>query len=399
MCSPEVYKINGKSQGNKIIEEIISRGRVTFARYMELALYHPTEGYYMRDAGVIGAAGDFYTSTDVSPLFGKALADQMEEMWRISGRPDPWTLLEFGAGKGLLARDILKHTAGKHHDFHRATGYRIIEKSPAMVRRQKESLSGVIPPGGGIDWQEDLESIGRGPVRGCFFSNELVDAFPVHRVFKDRGRFREIYVAFEEGLLGEVPGDLSEKEIGDYVRELPYDLEDGQIIEINLAMRGWLKKAAGALKQGFLLTIDYGDIAGGLHSPGRPGGTIRSYRRHRLADSLYECPGDQDLTAHVNFSDLTRWGEEAGLQPAGYTSQTYFLMNLGILDYLKSPAEGGFDPGLTKETMAVKKLIMPEGMGTVFKVLVQCKGFDRKPELTGFRGRDFNSQFPKKYRS
>ncbi|MHB8919264.1 MAG: class I SAM-dependent methyltransferase [Desulfocucumaceae bacterium] len=382
-----MYTIKDKSPGNKIVEEIITRGRVTFARYMDLALYHPTEGYYMRDAGVIGAAGDFYTSTDVSPLFGKALASQMEEMWRLSGRPDPWTLLELGAGKGLLARDIMTHTAVEYHDFHRALGYRIIEKSPAMVFRQKESLSGVIPPGGGIDWLEDLENLGQEQVRGCFFSNELLDAFPVHRVFKDRGRFREIYVAYKEGGLREVPGDLSEKEIRDYVKQLPRDLEDGQAIEINLAMRGWLKKAARALEKGFILTIDYGDTARGLHSPGRPGGTIRSYRKHRLAESLYECPGDQDITAHVNFSDLSRWGEEAGLQPAGYTSQTYFLMNLGIMDYLKSPAEEGFDPGLMKETLAVKKLIMPEGMGTVFKVSAQCKGFAGRPELTGFRGR------------
>ncbi|MCL6610946.1 MAG: SAM-dependent methyltransferase [Peptococcaceae bacterium] len=370
------------------MEEIRAAGKMTFARYMDLALYHPGEGYYMREGEKIGVDGDFYTSPDVSPLFGMVLADQMKEMWDLSGRPDRWTLLEFGAGKGTLARDILNHSADRHDDFFQAMEYLIVERSPSMIRRQEQALSGARLPGRGIGWLGGPEELPPESATGCFFSNELLDSFPVHRLVKEKGRVREIYVAWVNGELREVTDRLSTPELGDYVRELRVDLEEGQAIEVCLAMRDWLKKAARALTRGFLLTIDYGDLAPRLHSPERPGGTIRSYRRHRLADSLYECPGGQDITAHVNFTDLIRWGEEAGLKTAGYTSQMYFLLNLGILDYLSS--RGGvpsFDPLLVKETMAVKKLIMPEGMGSLFKVAVQYKGFGEEPRLTGFKGK------------
>lgn len=370
------------------MEEIRKAGMVTFARYMDLALYHPGEGYYMGEGERIGAAGDFYTSPDVSPLFGKVLTGQMEEMWRLSGRPAGWTMLEFGAGKGILARDILTHVYEKHTELFGAMEYLIIERSPSMIRRQERILSEVPAPGRGVRWLAGLEDLPPGSVTGCLFSNELLDSFPVHRVVMDRGGAREIYVAWENGGLMEVPGGLSTPGLRSYVSELGTDLEEGQVIEVNLAMREWLKKVSRAVARGLLLTIDYGDTAERLHSPGRPRGTIRSYRKHRLLDSLYQYPGGQDITAHVNFTDLFRWGEEAGLKKAGYTSQTYFLLNLGILDYLNSrPSGREYDPVLMKETMAVKKLIMPEGMGSVFKVAAQYKGLGEEPELTGFRGK------------
>ncbi|MFZ5634140.1 MAG: class I SAM-dependent methyltransferase [Bacillota bacterium] len=355
---------------------------------MDLALYHPTAGYYMRDREKIGPAGDFYTSSDVSPLFGKVLADQMEEMWRLSGSPDHWVLLEFGAGKGILARDILNHIAAKHPVFSGTVSYIIIEKSPSMVERQKSMLAGACPPGRGVSWLGGIEELRPGPVNGCFFSNELLDSFPVHRVMRDGGRLKEIYVACKNGRLMEVTDSLSRPELSGYISEFQVHLEDGQVIEINLAMRDWLKDVAGAMNRGFLLTIDYGDIAGRLHRAARPGGTIRSYRRHRFVDDLYEEPGGQDITASVNFTALFRWGEEASLYRAGYAAQMYFLMNLGIMDYLNAGTPGReYDPSILKETMAVKKLVMPEGMGSAFKVAAQYKGFDKEPSLTGFRGR------------
>lgn len=389
MIFPGVCKISGDVSGHKILDEIKARGSVTFERYMDLALYHPEEGYYIRDREKIGAAGDFYTSPDVSPLFGKVLADQIEEMWRLSGCPDSWMLLEFGAGKGVLARDILNHMADKYMDLFQVLGYYIIEKSPSMILRQKKMLSEAPCPGRGIGWLAGVEELQQEGVKGCFFSNELLDAFPVHRVVMDEGRVREIYVAWDEGRLVEVADSLSRRELSEYIRDFGIELEEGQVIEINLAMRDWLHQVARVINRGFLLTIDYGDISGRLYSPSRPRGTIRSYRKHRLVDDLYESPGEQDITAHVNFSALARWGEESGLNAAGYTAQTYFLMNLGILDYLNSGAKGTeFDPLIMKETMAVKKLIMPEGMGSVFKVAAQCKGFGGNPPvLTGFNGK------------
>jgi SAM-dependent MidA family methyltransferase len=373
-----------------IKKEVSRRGRVTFAEYMDLALYHPSEGYYTKGRKIIGAAGDFYTSPDVSPIFGYVLADQMEEMWRLAGSPDEWVLLEMGAGKGNLARDILQRISSKYPYFFRALGYFIAEKSPSMAGHQKELLSGISVPGRGIRWLDGVEDLQGGGVNGCFFSNELLDAFPVHRIIKTGDRLQEIYVDCVNGCLREITGSLSRQELSDYVDEFQIDMEDGQTIEVNLAMREWLKIIARMAGKAFLLTIDYGDTAERLYSPLRGGGTIRSYHRHRLMDSLYEKPGEQDITAHVNFSALIKWGEEAGMKPAGYSSQMYFLLNSGILNYLDRPAGDEklrFDPSLMKDTYAVKKLVMPEGMGSVFKVALQYKGFDSYPALTAFKGK------------
>ncbi|MHB8156060.1 MAG: class I SAM-dependent methyltransferase [Desulfocucumaceae bacterium] len=373
---------------SRIIEEVKRKGRVTFSEYMSLALYHPEEGYYMGSREKIGAGGDFYTSPDVSPLFGMALADQLKEMWRVAGRPEKWTLLEMGAGKGNLAGVILQHLAEKYPEFHRALNYLIIEKSPSMKGLQEKTLFGTVKPGHGIGWLGGLEELSPGSLCGCVFSNELLDAFPVHRVTNVSGALKEIYVSFERGGLKESVGTLSLQELQGYVDQFNIELEEGQSIEINLALRDWLRGVARAMKRGFVMTIDYGDTASRLYSDGRQGGTIRSYSRHRLVDDLYSEPGRQDITANVNFTALIKWGEEEGLPEAGYVSQANFLMNMGILDYLKPPAPGeGFDPEYSKNMLAVKKLIMPEGMGAVFKVAAQYRGFDIKPALRGFQRR------------
>lgn len=370
----------------KIIkEEIKKRGIITFAEYMELALYHHEAGYYIMDREKIGPGGDFYTSPDVSPIFGKVLADQAEEMWRISGRPAVWTLVEFGAGKGLMARDILMHSGERHKEFYNALRYVIIEKSPSMIQRQRQTL-GDLHPGRGMVWLEGLNGIETGMVEGCFLSNELVDAFPVHRVAKIGGKYMEVYVACQGGEIVEIMDSPSKRELIEYISDFNIEMEDDQFIEINLAVKEWLGDITRYICRGFVLTIDYGDTAERLFSPLRPGGTIRSYRRHRLADTLYERPGEQDITASVNFTAMMRWGEEVGLTKVGYATQSSFLMNLGIWNYLK-PLGAGFDPESLRDTMAVKKLILPEGMGSAFKVLAQQKGFDQKQDLMGFNGR------------
>ncbi len=370
---------------NAIIDEIKAVGQVTFARYMEMALYHPTAGYYTKGEKIIGKEGDYYTAPDVSGLFGKVLADQMYQMWVICGKPQHWDLVEYGAGKGILAENIIKHCREKYPDIFRVMQYVIIEKSPSMVKKQKQVLSSIDKPAKGINWVNEQNDLSPGSITGCIFSNELFDSFPLHRVIKQNGKIHEIYIAFSQGRLYEVYGPLSSMEVENYLNELRIDLEDGQAIEINLEMKEWLFKSALILNKGFILTIDYGDIAANIYSPARPNGTIRVYREHRLGSSLYQNPGDQDITAHVNFTDLMRWGEQAGLKLAGYSSQMQFLINLGILEYLQDLQKAGIsDTDLLKETLAVKKLVMPEGMGSVFKVAVQYKGLPEKPCLKGF---------------
>ncbi|MCL5057652.1 MAG: SAM-dependent methyltransferase [Actinobacteria bacterium] len=371
--------------GNGIIKEIKKSGPVTFARYMDMALYHPEEGYYMRGGEKIGAGGDFYTSPDVSPLFGRALADQLVEMWEAAGRPSRWTVLEQGAGKGSLARDMLDYIAGRHGDFNSALSYLIIEKSPSMKRLQEKNLSGAGCPGCGMEWLDGLEEIDRGQLTGCIFSNELLDAFPVHRVIMEDGDLKEIWVTCEGEKLNEFAGRLSTPDLAEYISYFDIELEEGQSIEINLAVRCWVKEVARVLGRGFVVTIDYGDTSAGLYTPDRPGGTIRSFRSHRIEDSLYEEPGASDITAHVNFTALMTWGREEGLEEAGYTTQSRFLMNMGIMGYLSPPDPAlKFDPGYVKNVAAVKQLVMPGGMGEVFKVAAQYRGFDLRPALTGF---------------
>ena len=341
----------------------------------------------MRNREKIGVDGDFYTSPDISSLYGRVLADQMEEMWVLSGCPSRWTLVEMGAGKGILARDILLHCAQKDTGFFQGLEYLIIEKSPSMVKKQKALFACPGFPGDRVRWLAGLEDLAEESVTGCIFSNELLDSFPVHRVIRTSGKYREIYLSCENGELREIYDYPSTSDLEEYLNTLQMEMPEGKVFEVNLAMFQWLKEIERIIKRGFLLTIDYGDKADILFSESRPEGSIRSYRKHQLVDNLYKCPGDQDITAHVNFSDLLRWGEAIGLTTVGYTSQMYFLLNLGILDYLNRPKEtAGFNPVLLKETLAVKKLVMSEGMGTVFKVAVQSKGFNQKPVLTGFQG-------------
>ncbi|MFZ5644386.1 MAG: class I SAM-dependent methyltransferase [Bacillota bacterium] len=377
--------MGGKNSGNEIIEVIRKKGSVTFKEYMDLALYHPVEGYYMRQGEKIGTEGDFYTSPDVSRVFGMAVADQIREMWSAAGCPPSWTILEFGAGKGNLARDMLKKIAEQHRDLNEALKYLIIEKSPSMRSCQENSLAGA-EPGRGIEWEDDTESIEPGTLTGCVFSNELLDAFPVHRVVMEGGELKEIWVAFEGGELREYKDRLSTPDLEEYISRFGISLEEGYSIEVNMAVRGWVKEVARTLGSGFVVTIDYGDTSQGLYTPDRPSGTIRSFRKHRLEDDLYGNPGSSDITSHVNFSALLGWGREEGLKEAGFTTQSRFLMNMNIMSYL-SPPDGsyGFDTAYSKSIAAVKQLLMPGGMGEVFKVAAQYKGFDSRPMLTGFR--------------
>lgn len=370
---------------NKVLEAIKQSGAVTFARFMELALYHPLDGYYMREGEKIGAAGDFYTSPDVSGLFGRALADQAADMWEAAGRPPGWTLLEQGAGKGNLAKDILEHLSAAHEELFRAMRYLIVEKSPSMKKIQQNSLRGQSGQGGAVQWLNGLEELATGELCGCILSNELLDAFPVHRVVLEDGELKEIWVHYTGDRLAEFNGPLSTPELADYVNTYAGSLEEGQSIEICLELRRWVKEVSRVLSGGFVLSIDYGDTSGALFTLDRPNGTIRAFHGHRLVDDFYEAPGLSDITAHVNFSALLDWGGEEGLMSAGYTTQSRFLLNMGILEHLRPPDPSlKFDSSYAKSVASVKQLIMPGGMGEVFKVAAQCKGFASRPDLRGF---------------
>lgn len=382
-----------------IAEEIRSTGPIPFAHFMELALYHPQFGYYMRapEGGAarlgedrigesqIGWHGDFYTSSDVHPILGRAIARQIRQVDERLGRPDPFTLVEMGPGKGLLARDILADCEAESPSFSRRLRYLLIERSPAMRARQQATLAPWLDRPGAVAWVEGLEALGDRGVVGALLSNELVDAFPVHRVVVQDGALREIYVDERDGRFVERVGPPSTPALLEFWRRVA-DTEggrpDGFRTEINLAALDWIQEVGRVLDGGIVLTIDYGQTAQDLYGPERRRGTLLCYYSQTVNEDPYSRVGLQDITAHVDFSSLAAAGEAAGLAVAGFTNQMSFLMGLGVEQMLEA-----LDPESPAFRSAVH-LLRPDGMGRTFKVLIQQRGLDGAA-LDGLRYKPF----------
>jgi len=375
--------------GDLIKEEIKTNGPITFARFMELALYHPELGYYTSPGTQIGRTGDFYTAPAVSPLFGAMLARQFHEMWRMAGCPSSWALVEYGPGTGVLALDITRDVYRNYPELRAVLHYYLIEISPALRERQQNELNQSAPAGAVFKWVKSLADINpTGIESGCVFANELVDAFPVHLVEMDSTGLREIYVDLNSTAgFTFVSGPLSSAELANYFDMQNITLARGQKAEVNLQARKWLTEVAADLKQGFLLTTDYGATTAELYAPQRFNGTLRCFYKHRLVEDPFINIGLQDITAHVNFSALILWCEQLGLSKLGLVTQPQFLLNLGILDVLQGQEDFTYNPEITKVTSAIKQLVLPGGMGGIFKVLVLSKGFDPLPNLSGLRGK------------
>ncbi|HEY4338117.1 MAG TPA: SAM-dependent methyltransferase [Puia sp.] len=339
-----------------IIDTIRTQGPLSFRDFMEMALYYPGQGYYAAPRDAIGEAGDFYTSPYLSHLFGEIIAGQLEEMWSWLDRR-PFTIVECGAGAGLLCRDILQRLKANRELFDHLE-YIIIEKSEWMRKKERALLEaeGLLPK---VRWASSLH--GLPPVHGCILSNELLDNFSVHQVVMCE-RLMEVFVSYDNGfkevLLPASP------ELTEYLHEFRINLPTGFRAEINLEATEWIRDAAAALASGFVLTIDYGHCAADLYS--RQSGTLACYHQHRVAHCPYEHVGEQDITTHVNFSALDHWGRRHGLECCGYTSQTRFLQGLGFTNRLRQPGIAA--------TPQLKKLIE---MSERFKVLIQRKGLPR----------------------
>jgi SAM-dependent MidA family methyltransferase len=352
-----------------IIKDRIEKdGPISFHDFMEMALYHPTEGYYTSTAERIGLQGDFYTSAYVTSLFGKLIARQLEEMWQILGNEE-FTIIEFGAGSGLLCNDILQQIK-ENAEFYHAVKYCIIEKSDAMRKKQEALLAGK------VRWFNTVDEIGR--VRGCIISNEVVDNFAVHQVLM-LDQLYEVFVGYKNGFV-EVLLPAS-KALTGYLDELKVSLPNGFRTEINLEAVNWITEIARVLDKGFVLTIDYGFPSVELYSDRRRFGTIVCYHKHKVNFSPYENIGHQDITTHINFSALQHWGTKAGLEFTGFTNQAYFLMGLGLTSQLARMERGveneGPDRSLRLQTFL-------SDMGRKMKVLVQQKNVGRVP-LSGLQ--------------
>ena len=363
----------------ELAARIAAAGPITFAECMDACLYDSEHGYYSRASGE--RFQDYYTSADVHPIFGRLLARQLEEMWRTMDAPAEFQIVELGAGGGRLAAAILNFTRERLPEFYAATRYVTVERSGARRETQLRALGSHVAAGR-IELQSELP---KQIERGCVISNEFFDALPVHRVVFEGGKLREIFVAARDGELCEVRGEPSSPEIARYFSGRGIALEEGQLAEINLAVREWIAKIAKSLQRGFVLTVDYGHDARELYNERHMLGTLLAYREHRTSESFYDAPGEQDLTAHVNFTDLESCGESAGLRALGCVSQAQFLLALGRANEFADLYDGAMsESDRIRARLKLKTLIHPEAMGETFSVLMQSKGVDAG-ELTGLR--------------
>ena len=370
-----------------ISSEIVRNGPIPFVRFMELALYHPQYGYYMRqpdgaDHERIGWSGDFYTSSDVYPILGRALAAQARQMDELVGCPTPFTIVEMGAGKGLLAQDCLAAIYAEQDDFASRVRYVLIERSPAMQALQRQHLAPWLHEPGIVTWIEGLDALAPQSVTGLFFSNELVDAFPVHRIQVTAGQTEELCVDYRDGRFGECLAPLSTTALAQYLQRLHTTWPEGYRTEVNLQAMDWMEQVAQRIDRGFVVTIDYGHTAHDLYGPERKNGTFLCYFQQLTNEDPFNRIGEQDMTAHVDFSSLAATGEEQGLHVTGFTNQMSFLMGLGVEEMI-----GELEPE-SQEFQAAIHLLKPDGMGRTFKVLVQHKGMNH-PQLDGLKFKPF----------
>jgi SAM-dependent MidA family methyltransferase len=363
-------------------------GRIPFARFMELALYHPQWGYYLASQRRPGRDGDFLTAPETHPFFGIALARQVAECWDRLGRPDPFVVREYGAGSGVLAWDIVAGLAAEAPVCRAALEYRLIEPNrhrlqQALAAFAAENLAGVVHA------EPITENAAPEPIAGVVLANEVADAFGVHRLLWRGGRLREEWVVWRDDRFAAEEGNLSPAaaaaEPEGMLRQHGIALAEGDRIEISPAAAAWFAGAARGLRRGYALVIDYGYPAPELYAAHRLAGTVRAYRGHTASDDPFAHVGEQDLTAHVDFSALRRAGEAEGLVFAGQTTQGAFLASLEMGDLLVAL---GRDPATTlPEYLAAQaatvSLIDPGGMGR-FGVLMMARDAPISPPLRGF---------------
>jgi SAM-dependent MidA family methyltransferase len=391
----------------QIIErEIVENGPIPFSRYMELCLYHLELGYYSRNAEQFGKAGDFYTSSDVHAVFGRLLARQFEEIWRTLGSPAQIEVLELGPGRGLLAQDVLDWSERKFPDFFGALHYSLSERSPALRGKLRETLARFVSservsllPGedsgnagkrmtgkGTTSVVPNDAVLGRALAREVpllIFANEFFDALPVE-IVSTRGSVR---ISIHDNHFVETwaPASVEEQDFVDRYSVRP---EAGERIEVPLLAHRCISNLSASIRTGVIIAIDYG-YTRQEQLAGRHRGTVMAYRQHSATPDPYEAPGEQDITAHVNFTALAAAVEENGMEAQPLLTQSQFLMGIGernqfgdVFEECRLPQERA------KVALQLKHLVTPAGMGESFQVLVAAKGLDAE-RVAGLSGLSF----------
>ncbi|HYI13976.1 MAG TPA: SAM-dependent methyltransferase [Thermomicrobiales bacterium] len=356
-----------------IRSEIERDGAITFARFMDLALAHPDYGYYLSQDARAGFAGDFLTGPETHRIFGQTLARQVAECWDRLGQPASFVVREEGAGSGTLARDILNGLRNERPDVLDALRYELSDVNAARVSSGLDMLADA-----GYDTLAANAS--DVPFTGVLLANELLDAFPVHRIVIRAGEPREIYVSWRDGWFADEEGSLSSDTLAEPLASL--ELIEGQRLELSPASWEWSAGVAGKLEHGYAILIDYGYPAEQLYSSSeRPDGTLRTYSRHLVGDDPYRRVGMQDLTAHVDFSAISQAAESGGCAVLGLTSQAYFFAGLGIEELLLRLQTTSTDlPDYLNARQTIMHLLDPRALGR-FNVLVLGKDVPPDPPL------------------
>ena len=405
----------------QIIErEIVENGPIPFSRYMELCLYHPELGYYSRNAEQFGKAGDFYTSSDVHAVFGRLLARQFEEIWRMLGSPAQIEVLELGPGRGLFAQDVLDWSERKFPDFFGALHYSLSERSPALRAKLRETIARFLARERvSLLHGEDSGNAGSGGLGGTtaeittgklatgkgttsvvpnsamlgralapevpllIFANEFFDALPVE-IVSTRGSLR---ISIHDNRLTETWASASAEE-QEFLDRYSVHPEPGERIEVPLLAHRCISNLGASIRTGVIIAIDYG-YTRQEQLAGRHRGTVMAYRQHSATPDPYEAPGEQDITAHVNFTALAAAAEENGMEAQPLLTQSQFLMGIGepnqfgdVLEECRLPQERA------KVALQLKHLVTPAGMGESFQVLVAAKGRDAE-RVAGLSGLSF----------
>jgi SAM-dependent MidA family methyltransferase len=347
-----------------IIARIRKEGPISFQDFMEMALYYPKLGYYNAAQDKIGANGDFYTSANLTAAFGAMIGKQIEEMWQ-NLEQKTFKIVEYGAGTGLLCHDILDYLKNNPL-LYESLSYCIIEKSTSMRMIQKRHLIEK------VSWHDSILEIPE--INGCILSNELIDTFAVHRVVMQE-ELMEVFVDYKEGFIEILKP--AKKELTNYFETLNVHLTEGFRTEVNLQALSWIKEITQSLQKGYVITIDYGSLSAELYDNRRSCGTVLCYHKHHKNDNPYQFIGEQDITTHINFSALSHWGTQYGLQCCGLVDQAQFLLALGIKEYqnialLKNPN----NPQLALQESIINYRLLVD-MGMKFKVLIQQKGIPK----------------------
>lgn len=368
----------------KIETEIRERGPIPFSRYMELCLYHPELGYYSRNAEQFGKAGDFYTSSDVHAVFGRLMARQFEEMWRVLGSPARIEILELGPGRGLFAQDVLDWSEKKFPEFFGALHYSLAESSAALRQRLETTLSKHFRSGKASLTQRVkpvssetscgmaeaiLDRALPSNVPIIVFANEFFDALPVE-VLSPQG---ELQISQKDGRLLETWHPASPEEF-EFLDRHSVHPEAEERIEALLVAQRYMTQLASTINLGFIIAIDYG-YTRNEQLEGRHRGTIAAFRQHSVSANPYEAPGEQDITAHVNFTALASAAEQAGMRVQPLLTQSQFLLGIGEHNQFADAFEECRLPQEhAKVALQLKHLVTPAGLGESFHVLLASKG-------------------------